>query len=373
MRLKLPSRFSHRALALALLATTAIGAAEMLPYQAQAALSPAVAASHPQGFADLVEQVSPAVVRISVMEGGPEAVQDGALPSKRQAPPRQRDQAQRDQSQREQGRPRAMGQGSGFVIDASGYIVTNFHVAGQATQIKVTLSDGTELPARLVGGDQRTDLALLKVESPKPLPTVNFATGAEPRVGDVVIAVGNPFGLSATVTSGIISAHGRDLGAGPYDDFLQTDAAINPGNSGGPLFDMAGNVVGVNTAIVSPTGGSVGIGFAIPAELASKVVAQLKDGGQVQRGWLGVELGPNGEERTGAKVVAVQRESPAARAGLRPGDVIVEADGGQIADGRSLARQVANHAPGSALKLAVKRSAATLDMQVTLGTLPTEG
>lgn len=363
MRLKLPSRFSHRALALALLATTAIGTAEMLPYQAHAALSPAVAASHPQGFADLVEQVSPAVVRISVVEGGPEAAQDGALPSKRQMPPRQR----------EQGRPRAMGQGSGFVIDASGYIVTNFHVAGQATQIKVTLPDGTELPARLVGGDQRTDLALLKVESPKPLPTVNFATGAEPRVGDVVIAVGNPFGLSATVTSGIISAHGRDLGSGPYDDFLQTDAAINPGNSGGPLFDMAGNVVGVNTAIVSPTGGSVGIGFAIPAELASKVVAQLKDGGQVQRGWLGVELGPNGEARTGAKVVAVQRESPAARAGLRPGDVIVEADGGQVADGRSLARQVANHAPGSALKLAVKRSAATLDMQVTLGTLPTEG
>jgi serine protease Do len=363
MRLKMPSRFSHRALVLALLATTAIGGAEMLPYQAHAAISPAVAASHPQGFADLVEQVSPAVVRISVMEGGPEAAQDGALPSKRQMPPRQR----------EQGRPRAMGQGSGFVIDASGYIVTNFHVAGQATQIKVTLPDGTELPAKLVGGDQRTDLALLKVESPRPLPTVNFATGAEPRVGDVVIAVGNPFGLSATVTSGIISAHGRDLGSGPYDDFLQTDAAINPGNSGGPLFDMAGNVVGVNTAIVSPTGGSVGIGFAIPAELASKVVAQLKDGGQVQRGWLGVELGPNGEERTGAKVVAVQRESPAARAGLRPGDVIVEADGGQVADGRGLARQVANHAPGSALKLAVKRSAATLDMQVTLGTLPTEG
>jgi serine protease Do len=363
MRAKLPPRFTYRALALALMATTALGAAEMLPYQAHAAISPAVAASHPQGFADLVEQVSPAVVRISVMEGGPEATQDGPLPSKRQMQPRQREQRQ----------PRAMGQGSGFVVDASGYIVTNFHVAGEATQIKVTLSDGTELPAKLVGGDQRTDLALLKVESPRPLPTVNFATGAEPRVGDVVIAVGNPFGLSATVTSGIISAHGRDLGSGPYDDFLQTDAAINPGNSGGPLFDMAGNVVGVNTAIVSPTGGSVGIGFAIPADLASKVVAALKDGGQVQRGWLGVELGPNGEDRNGAQVVAVQRESPAARAGLRPGDVILEADGGKVADGRSLARQVANHAPGSALKLAVKRSTATLDMQVTLGSLPTEG
>ncbi len=364
MRLRLPFRPAHRALALALLATTALGTAAVLPYEAHAALSPAVAATHQQGFADLVQQVSPSVVRISVMEGAASPASDNdGLPRKPWAPPQRQERAER---------PRAMGLGSGFIIDPAGYIVTNFHVAGQASQIKVTLSDGTELPAKVVGRDQRTDLALLKVEPTKPLQAVSFATGAEPRVGDVVIAVGNPFGLSATVTSGIISAHGRDLGSGPYDDFLQTDAAINPGNSGGPLFDMNGNVVGVNTAIVSPTGGSVGIGFAIPAELASNVVAQLKDHGQVQRGWLGVELGPNGDSRSGAQVVAVQRQSPAARAGLRPGDVILEADGGPVQDGRTLARQVAGHAPGTPLKLAVKRATATLDMQVMLGEMPSE-
>ncbi|EHM01390.1 trypsin [Acetobacteraceae bacterium AT-5844] len=362
MRLSFPSRPRHRALALALLATTALGVAEIMPYEARAALSPAVAAAHPQGFADLVEKVSPSVVRISVMEGGSAASNEAAAPSKRPATPQQR-----------RGQPhRPMGLGSGFIIDPAGYIVTNAHVAAQASQIKVTLSDGKELPAKLIGRDERTDLALLKVESPQPLQAVSFAPGAEPRVGDVVIAVGNPFGLSATVTSGIISAHGRDLGAGPYDDFLQTDAAINPGNSGGPLFDMSGNVVGVNTAIVSPTGGSVGIGFAIPAELATKVVAQLKEHGQVRRGWLGVELGPNGDAENGAQVVAVQRLSPAARAGLRPGDVILEADGGAVQNGRTLARRVAEHAPGSPLKLAVKRATATLDVQVTLGEMPTE-
>jgi serine protease Do len=309
------------------------------------------------------------VVRISMLEAAPQVPQEfRGTPLERVVP---RDRAAR-QAPREE---RVVGQGSGFIIDPAGYIVTNYHVGGKADQLKVTLPDGTELPAKLVGGDQRTDLALLKVEAPHPLPAVDFATGAPPRVGDVVIAVGNPFGLSASVTAGIVSARGRDLGAGLYDDFLQTDAAINPGNSGGPLFDTDGHVVGVNTAIVSPSGGSVGIGFAIPAELASKVIADLRDHGSVHRGWLGVELGPN-EDGTkaaaGAKVVAVQRMSPAAKAGLEPGDVILEADGGSVTDGRSLARRVADHPPGSALKLAVRRRAATLDMQVTLGDLPRE-
>ncbi|RKK02456.1 PDZ domain-containing protein [Pseudoroseomonas wenyumeiae] len=366
MHITRPATLKRRALALALLASTALGAVELLPTHAQA-LAPAAAASHAQGFADLVEQVSPAVVRISMMEAAPRMPREfRGTPLEKLVPG---DRLTRAQPQQD----RVVGQGSGFIIDPAGYIVTNYHVAGKADQLKVTLPDGTELPAKLVGGDERTDLALLKVEAPKPLPAVEFATGTPPRVGDVVIAVGNPFGLSASVTAGIISARGRDLGAGLYDDFLQTDAAINPGNSGGPLFDADGQVVGVNTAIVSPSGGSVGIGFAIPAQLASKVVSELRSHGVVQRGWLGVELGPNEDgEKAGARVLAVQRQSPADRAGLRPGDVILEADGGSVADGRSLARQVADHAPGSALKLAVRRNAATLDMQVKLGDLPRE-
>jgi serine protease Do len=366
MRTKHHTKLKYRAFALALMATTALGAVELLPIHAQA-LSPAVAASHVQGFADLVDQVSPSVVRISMMEAAPEMPREFRGTPLEKLIPRER--MMRGQSQEE----RVVGQGSGFIIDPAGYIVTNYHVAGKADRLKVTLSDGTELPAKLVGGDERTDLALLKVDAPHPLPAVEFAAGTPPRVGDVVIAVGNPFGLSASVTAGIISARGRDLGAGPYDDFLQTDAAINPGNSGGPLFSTDGQVVGVNTAIVSPSGGSVGIGFAIPAQLASKVVSELRSHGSVQRGWLGVELGPNEESgRAGAKVVAVQRQSPAAKAGIQPGDVILEADGGSVADGRSLARRVADHAPGSPLKLAVRRHAATLDMQVTLGDLPRE-
>ena len=186
-----------------------------------------------------------------------------------------------------------MGEGSGFIIDPAGYVVTNFHVAGHASPLKVTLLDGRELPAKLVGADQRTDLALPKVGASHPLPTVAFEGSGTPlRVGDVILAVGNPFELGANVTASIVSARGRDLGAGSYADCLQTDAAIHPGNSGGPLFGTDGRVIGVNTAIVSPSGGSVGIGFAIPSDLASKVVAELKDHGSVQRGWMGVELGP---------------------------------------------------------------------------------
>ncbi|MBO1079548.1 trypsin-like peptidase domain-containing protein [Roseomonas haemaphysalidis] len=257
----------------------------MLAPHAQA-LARAVAAGNQAGLANLVDQVSPTVLRISTVEadtGMPKSLRD--TPLERLAPGRDGDSSG--------SQPRRMGEGSGFVIDPAGYVVINFHVAGRALQLKVTLPDGTELPARLVGADQRTDLALFKVEASHPLPIVAFkSSGTPPHMGDVVLAVGNPFGLGANVTAGIVSARGRDLGAGPYDDFLQADAAIHPGNSGGPLFGTDGRVIGVNTAIVSPSGGSVGIGFAIPSDLASKVVAELKEHGSVQRGWMGVELGP---------------------------------------------------------------------------------
>ena len=359
-----PRPLLRRGLALALLAGTVLGGFAALPpaHPAQAALPAAALAAHPQGFADLVEQVSPAVVRINIL-----AEEAPALPREFRGTPLEK-LVPRQNGAAPQPR-RVMGEGSGFIIDPAGYIVTNYHVGGKAAGLRVTLQDGTELEAKLVGGDARTDLALLKVEPKQPLPAVSFATGTPPRVGDWVLAVGNPFGLGASVSAGIVSARGRDLGAGPYDDFLQTDAAINPGNSGGPLFDTEGHVVGVNTAIVSPSGGSVGIGFAIPAELASHVVQALREHGAVQRGWLGVELAPV-EGGSGVRVVGVQRGGPAARAGLRPGDLITEADGGSLADGRSLARRVADHAPGSAMSLAVKRGAAVTDLQVTLGNQP---
>ena len=264
-----------------------------------------------------------------------------------------------------------MGEGSGFIIDPSGLVVTNFHVAGHADAIRVTLADGTTLPARVIGSDERTDLALLQVATDKPLPAVAFAEGAEPRVGDWVLAVGNPFGLGPSVTAGIISARGRDLNAGPYDSFLQTDAPINPGNSGGPLFDTQGRVVGVNTAILSPSGANAGIGFAVPADLAARVVASLKADGRVARGWLGVETAALTEgKREGAMVAAVQTNGPAARAGLRPGDVITAVDGQSVKDPRALARLVADQHPGAEVSLAVARGPSSLTLRATLKDQP---
>ncbi len=310
----------------------------------------------PASFADLVDQVSPSVVRISI--------DAGASPARRGAPA-------------PEGGPegrRGGGMGSGFIIDASGLIVTNFHVAGQAENITVTLADGTVLPAKLVGGDERTDLALLRVEAGRPLPAVPFATGTPPRVGDWVVAVGNPFGLGLSVTSGIVSARGRDIGAGPYDDFLQTDTAINPGNSGGPLFDMQGRVVGVNTAILSPSGASAGIGFAVPANIAARVTGDLRDHGRVARGWLGVETAPalatNGRPTPGARLANVMRDGPAARAGLLPGDVVLAVDDTRIDEPRALARALGARAPGADVTLSVQRGQETKTIRATIGDQP---
>src|SRR6185503_13286589 len=232
--------------------------------------------------------------------------------------------------------PKAQAVGTGFIVDPSGIVVTNYHVAGKADSITVTLSDGRKLPAKLLGGDEKTDLAVLKVESDKALPSVQFGDAAKIKVGQPVMAVGNPFGLGGTVTTGIVSARGRDIQSGPFDDYIQTDAAINRGNSGGPLFDMDGKVVGINTAIFSPTGGSIGLGFAIPASIAQPVVGQLKAHGRVERGLLGVQIQPVTDEiasslslgsSTGALVAQVEPDSAALKAGIESGDIIQSVDG----------------------------------------------
>ena len=270
--------------------------------------------------------------------------------------------------------------GSGFVIDPSGLVVTNNHVIEGADEIIINFTDGTKLKViKILGHDPKTDLALLKVEPKKPLKAVTFGDSGKMRVGDWVMAIGNPFGLGGSVTVGIISATKRDINAGPYDDFLQTDAAINRGNSGGPLFNMDGQVIGVNTAIISPTGGSIGIGFAVPSNSAVQVIDQLKQYGETRRGWLGVQVqnvteeiatGLGLQEPKGALVAKVSPDSPAAAAGLQPSDVILTFDGQPIENMRSLPRAVAATSIGKSVAVELLRKGQHLDLTVTVGRLP---
>jgi serine protease Do len=273
-----------------------------------------------------------------------------------------------------------MGEGSGFFISADGYAVTNNHVVDHAKSVQVTTDEGTIYTAKVIGVDAKTDLALIKVDGKNDFPFVKFAQHT-PRVGDWVVAVGNPFGLGGTVTAGIVSARGRDIGAGPYDDYVQIDAPINKGNSGGPAFDVSGDVIGVNTAIFSPSGGSVGIGFDIPAETAKMVVAQLQEHGHVTRGWLGVEVQPVSTsiaESLGMKkaegVIVDERmaDSPAAKAGLETGDIITAVNGKPIKDAREFARTVAGLAPNSAVKFDVMRNGEAKSLTATLTQMPDE-
>ena len=283
---------------------------------------------------------------------------------------------------RHEGRLRPTSQGSGFFISEDGYIVTNNHVVDEGAAFTIVMNDGKELDAKLVGKDSRTDLALLKIENPKQKFTyVKFADDEKSRVGDWVVAVGNPFGLGGTVTAGIISARGRDIGSGPYDDYLQIDAAVNRGNSGGPDFNLSGEVVGINTAIFSPSGGNVGIAFAIPASVAKDVIEKLKDGGTVERGWLGVQIQPVTDdiadslglsEASGALVVSPQAGSPGEKAGIKQGDVVTAVNGEPVKDPRDLARRIAAFAPDTTVDVALWREGKATEVKVKLGELPTE-
>lgn len=336
-----------------------------------------------EGFADIVEKVMPAVVSVRV-EGRSDAAEAGAgegrrMPGMPNIPKdspfyeffRNMPQAPEGKKQPEQ----SVGLGSGFIISQDGYVVTNNHVVDKAENVIVTLDGGKEYKAKVVGTDPKTDLAVLKIESKDQFGFVTFA-GDKSRVGDWVVAVGNPFGLGGTVTTGIISAQGREIGAGPYDEFMQIDAPINRGNSGGPTFNLNGEVVGVNTAIYSPSGGSVGIGFAIPANMASNVVESLIKNGTVTRGWLGVAIQPVSEEiadsigaksKEGALISQVTEGSPAAKAGLEVGDLVVSLDGTTVKDPRDLSRRVAGLKPDDKAKLVVLRDGAEKDVTVAIG------
>jgi serine protease Do len=346
-----------------------------------------------QSFAPLVKRVLPAVVNISVTEKAASNVLSEQLPEAFRGAPLedfmrrffdehgggQSGQNPFSEGPGEERGVKRIALGSGFITDPSGLIVTNNHVVGESAKVEIILQDGTKYPARVVGRDPRTDLAVLKIKADQPLPYVPFGDSSAAQVGDWVVAVGNPFGLGGSVTTGIISARGRDIHAGQFDDFLQIDAPINRGNSGGPTFNLSGEVIGINTAIYSPNGGSVGIGFAVPSNVAKTVVAQLESGGKVSRGWLGVQiqevtpaiaasLGLKGEH--GALVALVTPQSPGARAGLKQGDVILSFNASAVKELRDLPRLVAAAAPGTPAALTVWRNGQSSELQVTLGDAP---
>ena len=329
-----------------------------------AGADPAAARSGPDSFAPLVKRVMPSVVNIAVTETAGTVDPFAGLPPELRRRFRERFGVQREQ---------VSGAGSGFIIDPSGVIVTNNHVIAKADNIIVSLSNGTQLKATLIGADELTDVAVIKVTPAAPLPAAQWGDSRTVEVGDWVIACGNPFGLGGSVAAGIISARGRDLGASPFDDFLQIDAPINPGNSGGPLFDTDGRVIGMNSAIFSPTGSSVGIGFAIPSELVSHIAAELRAHGTIARGWLGVSLqdrAGTARHDKGVRVVAVQRGGPAWAAGLRPEDLILKVAGDAVDTARALIRAVAAAPPGRVLPVLIERQARDLTLSVTVGQRP---
>ncbi|WP_127900476.1 Do family serine endopeptidase [Solirhodobacter olei] len=376
---KRPRKFMSLALASVLAASAAV------------AVAPVTATAEPVGgYAPLVKKVSPAVVYIEVTEQGPaqaampegfpfwQFYQQFGIPMPGQNGNGNGNGGQ--QQQQQQHRPVMHGVGSGFIISPTGLIVTNNHVVAGATKVKVTLEDGQTYTAKVLGTDPVTDVALIKVNSDKPLPYVQFGSSKKMEVGNDVMAVGNPFGLGGTVTTGIISAKARDIGGSTYDNFLQTDAAINKGNSGGPLFNDAGKVIGMNTAIMSPSGGSVGIGFAVPSDVIQNVVAQLEHGGKVAHGWLGIEIRRVSSDVAsalgmakpqGAMVAQVNPDSPAAKAGMKAGDIITSFDGTTIKHVNDLPRVVAMTQPNTKAKVDILRAGKKEQLTIDVGTMKT--
>ena len=357
--------------------------------------TPVQARGAPESFADLAATLAPAVVNISSLQAlQAKADKPSGPPDAPAFPPGSPfEQFFHDFMERhgqggggggggdqpDQPAHRGQALGSGFIIDPSGVIVTNNHVIEGADEITVTLHDGTSLKAKLLGKDERADLAVLKVESPTPLPAVPFADSDTARVGDWVLAIGNPFGLGGSVTAGIVSARGRDIRQGPYDDFIQTDAAINRGNSGGPLFNMEGQVIGINTAIYSPSGGSIGIGFSIPSNMAKLVVAQLRDFGRAKRGWLGVQIqqvtpdiaeGVGLKPPHGAMVAGVTENGPAAAAKIKGGDIILKFNGQDVKEMRNLQRIVAETEIGKQVPVVLWRDGKEQTVTASIGELP---
>jgi serine protease Do len=361
------------------------GGAGVLTSPAHAQVSNDVSkVAQPIGFADIVQRVKPSVISVKVtMKAQAADASDDGLDQL--SPPMQRffrqfggPEGWPPGTRNHRGHGVVMGEGSGFFISPDGYAVTNNHVVNGADKVEVTTDGGKTYSAKVIGTDPRTDLALIKVEGGSDFPYAKLAAG-KPRIGDWVLAVGNPFGLGGTVTAGIVSASGRDIGNGPYDDFIQIDAPVNKGNSGGPAFNMQGEVVGVNTAIYSPSGGSVGIAFSIPAPTVKSVIAQLKDKGSVSRGWIGVQIQPVTQDiadnlglkkAEGAMVLEPQASGPAAKAGIESGDVITAVNGETVKDPRELARTIGNLGPGAEVKLNVLHQGKDETLSLTLGKLP---
>jgi len=370
------------------LATAAVGGTLILQNTNMAvAQTDTAVVQQPFSFANIVDKVRPAVVSVKVKTVSTENMSDdgsGLSPDD----PMFRffkqfgfgDQGGDGNLPHHPRKQFGMAQGSGFFISDDGYIVTNNHVVDHASEVDVVTDGGKTYTAKVIGVDAKTDLALIKVTSGESFPYVALGT-ASPRVGDWVIAVGNPFGLGGTVTAGIVSARGRDIGSGPYDDFIQIDAPVNRGNSGGPTFDLSGNVIGVNTAIYSPSGGSVGIGFAIPADTVKRVVDELKTDGQVTRGWIGVQIQPVTQDIAdsiglpkpgGALVADVSKDGPAAKAGIATGDAVLAVNGQEVAGPRELARAVAAIRPGSSADLTIWRDGKQTSLKVETARLPGE-
>jgi serine protease Do len=372
-----------------LMAAICLGAASVL---ASPVLSVPALARGPDGIADVAEKVIDAVVNISTSQtveakGGPGGEGRGATP---QLPPGSPFEEFFDDFFKNRrggpGSPRGGDMqphktnslGSGFIIDAAGIVVTNNHVIADADEINVIMNDGTKIKAELVGVDKKTDLAVLKFKPVKPLVAVKFGDSDKLRLGEWVIAIGNPFSLGGTVTAGIVSARNRDIASGPYDNYIQTDAAINRGNSGGPLFNLDGEVIGVNTLIISPTGGSIGIGFAVPSKTVAGVVDQLRQFGELRRGWLGVRIQQVTDEiaeslnikpARGALIAGVEDKGPAKPAGIEPGDVVVKFDGKDIKEPKDLSRVVADTAVGKEVDVVIIRKGEEQTRKVTLGRL----